>query len=255
MDKKIDLLVISLIVIISAIIGLRFNLKPLIIAIFAWFIPPLYLSIRKKKNWPKILLATFVFGGIFGFVFDFIETINKAWYVGRLVIPWRILGVVPIDDIIGFLFMTFFIVVFYEHFIDDEKNRQLSKNFIWSLIPSALVMLVIILVFITSGSTRFDMSYIYLKGGLAAILLPVIISFWKPKLLGKLLKIGVFFFFLWFLSEIVALKTGGWIFPGQYIGTVSILGVTFPFEEFFFWMMVYASSIVSYYELFVDDIK
>ena len=255
MDKKIDLIVICTIIIISAFIALRFNLRPLIVAIFALFIPSLYLVLRKKKNWPKVLLGTLVFGGIFGFIFDFIETLNGAWYVERLVIPWRVLGILPIDDVIGLMFMTFFIIVFYEHFIDDEKNKRLSKNFVWSLIPSALVMLVIILVFLQTGAQKFNMSFIYLKGGLVAIILPVLMGIWKPKLWDKLLKTGIFFFFLWFISEIVALKTGGWTFPGQYIGTVSVLGVTFPFEELFFWMMMYAASIVSYYELFIDDIK
>jgi len=64
-----------------------------------------------------------------------------------------------------------------------------------------------------------------------------------------------FFFFVWFLAEIVVLKTAGWTFPGQYIGMVTILGVTFPLEELFFWMLWYSVTIISYYEFFLDDQK
>ena len=255
MNKKIDFLVVSLIVMSSAIAALKFNWKPLTFSAYACLIPSSYLAIRIKKNWKKILLATFIFGIIFGFIFDFIETLNKAWYMERLVFPWRILGIVPLDDIIGFMLMTLFIVVFYEHFLDDEENKRISKNLIWSLVPSILVMAVIIIVYLRFGPTKFNMSYVYLKGGLASIVLPLVVSFWKPKLLGKLLKIGALSFFFVFTGEIVALKTGAWVFLGQYIGTVSIFGVVFPFEELFFWMMMYATTIVSYYELFIDDMK
>src|SRR3989338_3791222 len=44
-----------------------------------------------------------------------------------------------------------------------------------------------------------------------------------------------------------------WNFPGQYIGKINIFGLEFPFEEFFFWTIMSSVSILSYYEIFVDD--
>jgi len=42
-------------------------------------------------------------------------------------------------------------------------------------------------------------------------------------------------------------------YPGNnYVGWVNLFGITFPIEELLFWMLFYAASLVSYYELAVD---
>jgi hypothetical protein len=55
--------------------------------------------------------------------------------------------------------------------------------------------------------------------------------------------------------ELVGLHSGYWTFPGEYIGVVSLMGATFPIEEFFFYVILSSATIISYYELFVDDMK
>ncbi|MCK4805646.1 MAG: hypothetical protein KAS91_00470 [Candidatus Pacebacteria bacterium] len=253
--KKIDFCIILGLFIIGTTLWLHFNLKPLFGALLGILPIVFYLMIRRKKNIKKIFWAVIIFGGLFGFVFDFIQSVSKAWFVERLVIPWRIFGILPVDDVIGFLLMTLFIVVCYEHFIDDEKNRKVSKNLIWALVPSILATVAIILIFLFVGPESLKVSYAYLAGGSVAIILPIFMSIRKPKLIPKFLITGVFFSVVWFVAEIIALKTGAWSFPGEYIGTVSVFSVVFPLEELFFWVMLYAVTIVSYYELFIDDMK
>lgn len=202
----------------------------------------------------KIFLAVLIFGGLFGFVFDLIETLNKAWVVERLVFPWKILGILPFDDILGLFLMTLFIVVFYERFIDDEKDRKISKNIIFALIPSILATIAIVVIFKVNPGALI-IPYAYLVGGIAAIIPLIILIIYKPKLFPKFVFIAVPFSIIWFIAEIVTLKTGGWIFLGQYVGTVTVFGLIFPFEELFFWMMMYAASVISYYEFFLDDLR
>jgi hypothetical protein len=49
-------------------------------------------------------------------------------------------------------------------------------------------------------------------------------------------------------------RLGYWAYPGtQYIGSVTLFGTTFPFEELFFWMLFYAPTLVAFYELFVSN--
>lgn len=56
-----------------------------------------------------------------------------------------------------------------------------------------------------------------------------------------------------FKKKLVLVITN-WVYEGNnYIGWISLFNTSFPFEELFFWMMFYAASIVSYYELFIDD--
>lgn len=218
--------------------------------------PALYLVAREQKNLRKILTGTLVFGIIFAFVFDFIESFNQAWVVTRLVFPSGIFSFYPylIDNIIGYALMTFLILVFYEHFLDDEKNRRISKNLLYALIPSlAAAATILAIYFLNPDFLRIP--YAYFLGGLAAVTMPLILTISKPNFIGKFLKILVFFSWVWFISELVALKVSGWIFPGQYLGMVKIIGMVFPLEELFFWMFCYAASTVAYYEIFVDDLK
>lgn len=254
-NKRFDLFITFILLVIAAAGWLFLNLNPLIGGALFTLFPSVYLIKREKKNILKIFLATVIFGGLFGFVFYFIETLNKAWSIGRLVIPWKILGVLPIDDLLTFFLMTFFVVVFYEHFIDDEKNKRISKNIIWALTPSILATIAVVLLFLFTNKRFFMISYAYLIGGIAAITPPIVLSFYKPRLLSKLLSTAASFCIILFIAEIVALKTGGWVFLGEYIGKVSVFGITFPLEELFFWIILYAASIVSYYEFFVDDMR
>lgn len=254
-NKKFDLAVVSLLIMLGAGLSLIFSLKPLVGGFISLLPPALYLILREKKNLLKIALAVIVFGMIFGFVFDFIATLNEAWIVTQLVFPVRIFGFYPLlDDIIGFILMTLLIVVFYEHFLDDEKNRKISKNFLVALIPSSIVLVFVLIAYLINPSL-LKIPYVYLVMGLSAIVFPIFAVLYKPKLLGKFLKIAAFFFGVWLIIELVILKTGGWIFPGYYIGQVELFGLKFPFEELFFWMLFYASTVVAYYEFFIDDKK
>ena len=250
--KQLDLLVTFSLFIITAFVSFKLNLKPLTGSFLYLLIPSIYLSLRERKNYKKIFWAVLLLGGVLGFIFDFIETFNKAWITSRLVLPWKIFGVLSVDDFIGFLLMTLLIVIFYEHFIDDEKDRRISPHLIPTLIPSLLIALSII-IFFPLRPDIFNVPYAYLYGGIAVIAFPIFYCIRRPELISKFLKVAASFFMIWFVAEIVVLKTGGWYFAGEYIGTVHVFGVTFPFEELFFWMMFYAASMVAYYERVIDD--
>jgi len=219
--------------------------------------PSIYLILRGKKNFLKIFLAVIIFGLLFAFIFDFIQVLNNAYFTPaqELVIPWLIFGIEPVDYLIGYMLMTLFIVVFYEHFLDDEKIKKLPNNFKNSLLAPFIVLVFIIATFFLKP-VSLEIKYSYVILGLLAILPSVIHVFNKPRFLDKFLKLGSYFFFVWFLIEMVAIKNGYWLYHGQYyIGWVKFLGLEFPFEELFFWMMLYAVTIVSYYERFIDDNK
>lgn len=251
--KRVDFYIFILLLGITAIIWYYFNLKALYGFLLYTIIPSGYLVLREKKNYFKLSLAVLIFGLLMGFIFDTIQTINNTWVV-NLVLPWKILNIEPIDNLIGYALMTLLIVVFYEHFLDDEKDKRISKNFIYFF----LFLSVLIIVFYTllvNNPEFFKFQYSYATLGLLAIIVPILLAFYKPKLIPKILMMASVFYGIWLVNEIVALKTGGWIFPGEYIGLVTIFGVTFPFEEIFFWMMWYAATITAFYELFLDDLK
>lgn len=128
--KKFDFAVICILIILGAMATSIFHLKALVGAFLGLLPPSLYLILRERKNLLKIFLAVIVFGTIFGFLLEFMAEINLAWVVPRAVFNWRLFGFFPVLDIIlGYMLMTLLIVVFYEHFLDDERNKRISKIF------------------------------------------------------------------------------------------------------------------------------
>lgn len=95
--------------------------------------------------------------------------------------------------------------------------------------------------------------YTYLWLGFLAFIPLAYISLKRPRLFPKFLEVVPFFAFLYLAFEIIALKLGLWSFSGEYIGQVTLLGVSFPFEEFFFWIISSSAVAASYHELYLDD--
>lgn len=92
--------------------------------------------------------------------------------------------------------------------------------------------------------------------GLAAIVPLVWQVIKKPKLLQKYWKLAVPISLVFFVAELIGVKFGYWIFPGNdYLSKITLLNQTFPVEEIIFWMLLYPAAIASYYEWYIDDQK
>ncbi len=215
-------------------------------------LPALYLGYRDKKNWRKIIIATLIFGMLFGFFFELIQEFTRSYSVVSQVFP-KILGIVPIDNVLGHMMMTFLTLTFYEHFVDRKKSRHISKRVIFALIlaGAANVAALLLLRFMPAALIT---PYPYFFMGICAISFPIFLGMTRPIFIRDMAVSSIYFFFLYLIIEIFAVKLKWWIYPGNnYVGYVSILGISFPFEELFFWMMFYAASLISYYELFIDE--
>src|SRR5581483_3547863 len=113
-----DLLVIIGILSLSVPLIVIFHLKLLEATFLYFLLPSLYLIAVKPKKLRRVFAASV--GSIFAtFILDFFATYNHAWYFpqNQLVIPFRILGIVSIDELIWFCSWIMFIAIFYEHFI------------------------------------------------------------------------------------------------------------------------------------------
>ncbi len=255
--KQFDLLVMVLLALAAGFLADRFYVKGLAAIAIYFLLPSLYLCWREKKNYKKIFAALLIFGIPAVFIFDLIMEINNAWVSdpSRLVFAQKILGLIPVDYAIFYFVWLFSIYVFYEHFLDDEKNRSISKYIGYASTPF-LIALIVVLSLFALNPRLLAVPYAYLVFGLPAIFLPLFfIIYKKPRLLPKLVKIGVFFAGMTLMIELVSLKTNLWIFPGQYFGLVSIFDLVFPLEEFVFWILLSAPAVIAYYEFSVDDGK
>lgn len=251
-----DLFVVVAIVLFSVPIILKFQVKPLTSSVFFFIIPSIYLLVSKPRSLKRIFTASLLFGLLFGFTFDFLAIVNKAWSepIGQLVFPYKFFGIVPLDHLIWFFFWVFLIVVFYERFVEREVNNSISHNFIYALLPSIFALVAILILYFTIPNfLMFDYAYFWL--GFFTLLPLAYLARKQPRLINKFLKIAPFFIFLFLVFELTAIKLGQWYFPGQYIGSVTLFNLSFPFEEFFFWILMSSTVVLAYYELVVDDMR
>ena len=239
--------------IFAAFSTVAFNLKFYQSSLLFFFIPGVFLLLRKTKKLKHILIACA--GGLgFGFIFDFFATFNAAWYIptDQLSIPYRILGIVPLDDLIWFVSWLFFMTTFYEHFLDTSRSKKLSRHLTFAVVAAITLPLILCLMYIAAPQLlAFKFAYLLV----AVFLIPffIFMLYHKPTLILTYLKLTVFFAPLCLLFEITGLTRHQWVFPGYYIGHVELLGLTMPFEEFFFWILLSSSVVLSYYEFFVEE--
>jgi len=121
---------------------------------------------------------------------------------------------------------------------------------------STLLVVVFLLLYFLVPETLI-IPYTYFGVLFIAMFIPIVVELFRhPKFLPKLLTIVVYCFFFALFYETVALKTGIWAFPGnEYVGIISLFGVQFPFEEFFFFVLLFPIGILAYYKLFDGDEK
>lgn len=255
-SKNLDLLVILAFVAFSTWLTLHFQVRALVSALLYFLLPSIYLLIRRKLPLQRIVVGALFLGLLVSFSVDFLLSFNNAWNENfhQLVFPYKLFGFLPIDEPIWFFIWALEIIVFYEYFFEREKTSKISKNFRRGLTIFFTILFIILFLFkFFPSSIQFD--YIYAIIG-SLIVIPIVYVVHKnPKLIVKFLKAELFFFFLYLIHELAAVHTRQWNFEGSYIGSITLFSITFPFEELFFWMLLSSSSILSLYEIFVDDTK
>lgn len=254
-SKTKDILILLLINVFAIVVSFSFHTNFLTSTILFLGFPSLYLLYREKRYFKKIFLASISFGIFFGFVFDFIAELNKAWDWNGGLLFGKILGVVQIDVMVWFFLWISHIFLFYEHFIDRKKLRSkvsVRQLEVFAVSVLSVALLISVYKFFPSF-LYFDKAYLRLC---LIVSVPFLIIFLKePRLVWHTLPMITYFSFVYLAHEITALHLDQWRFPGDYIGLVHMFGVSFPIEEFVFWIIL--SSLIGsiYYELCFDNNK
>ena len=254
--KKVDIILLVLLPIISVVASLVFKANFLQSILLFFGLPSLWLSIRTPHKIKKTFLFSLILSIPFGVFIDYIAILDASWYVPTTVFPFRLLGIVPIEDLIWGFFIIYSTVIFYEHFLDKGKHNLVDKKMKYLVWPLVILLLCFFMVLVTKPELLV-IPYAYFWVGTLFFFLPTVtfLSFF-PRLLSKYVKTASYFFLLSALAEFTGLQLNQWTFPGNnFIGWVELFGYRFPFEEFFFWFIMGSISILSYYEFFDDDRK
>lgn len=256
-DNKKDKVLILIWPIIAAILSFLFKANFFVSTIIFFGLPAIYLSFKNKNLIKKSAFFAVLFGLPLTIVIDYVLSISNTWFIPKSVFPVRLFGVVTIDMLLwGFLYL-YFIVMYYEYFLEHKFKDKLYYPNMKYLIIGSFGLLFALLTIIILNPALLNVQYFYLKVGLILGIIPIISVLLKfPNLVTKFLKTGAYFFYLSFIYEITAVKLGQWTFPGNsFIGWVTIFGANFPLEELLFWIILCAISVLSYYEFFDDDRK
>ncbi len=207
----------------------------------------LYLSLRKIKDWKKIFISVILFGLFFQSLFDFFQIANNSYILTSTIAP-LLFGIMPLDIFVWDVLMVTFTLIFYQHFFKDKTDYKVSPR-IKYFIPALILVLILVLLYKPIFSF-FINSYAYL--GLFAIIPALILVIRRSWLVRNTIYASSFFFFFYLGIELIGLHNQQWIFPGNYIAKISLIGYRFPLEELFFWMIFYVPSLIGCYELFIE---
>lgn len=238
---------------VSALV-LQFGLDYTVTAVLFMGIPSIYLSLKK----PKIVRINLVYSLLFTLtlvpVLDYLGHVSGSWFEATGVSGVRILGVFPLDALLwGFLY-SYFIISFYESYLDRHKTQFHVSRRVKSLV---LILLSLALVFsaLLLGRIEFPVvPYFYALIILLLFVVPItgiVVS--HRQLLPKIVAQGIWFAVLSVIFELTALKAGHWWFPGSYyVASVNLFGLWFPFEEAL-WILLAVPAYICIYEYFADD--
>lgn len=254
--KQLDVALLATLPILATALtlGLRLNYLWAILLLFG--LPALWLSFRT----PKMVARTALFSGLlvvpFAVVLNHVGIVTGTWFVPESVASLRLLGTVPVEDLVGCFLLVYGSVICYEHFLDKGRHRLVDrklKYLVWPLVALFTVFLVV-------AATREDLlniPYAYAWMGLIFCLLPVVATArYFPRLLSKYIKVGAYFGLLLAVFEFNGLTLTHWVFPGAAtLGWVPYFGFRVPFEEVAFFIVLSVIAILSYYEFFDDDLR
>ena len=168
---------------------------------------------------------------------------------------YRLFGFMAWEDIPYFFLWVYFPIIFWEHFYERQVRESLWTKRMTRL---ACVFLLSSLAIITAWAwmpTLLQIPYFYFVGTVLLIAIPLALEVISHPSMGlKFVRVGLYFAYVGILYELTALKLGQWIFPSdKFFGWVEIVGLRFPIEELFAWILLGAAAILSWYEYFDDD--
>lgn len=235
-----------------SLFGLKINYIESLLLVFG--IPNAYLSLRDTKKVRKVATFTLLVSIPIALIFEIIAFGDHAWVVPQSIVPFRLLGIMPLEDYLWMFLTTYIIIIFYEYFFRKDFQPNFPRRIrVMNLLLYSIAFL-IVLAFV-SHNPILKIPYAYLWLGITFFLIPIFIFLFRNRgLFLSFAKVALYFFYAHLVFELVGLKLNHWTFPGtHYLGWVTILGLRFPVEELFFVMIIGTFAACTYYEYFANE--
>jgi len=246
-----DVLLLVLMPVIATLVTLRLDINFVTASLLFFGLPAAYLSVRTCQYVPRAALFSLVAtcGCI---VINYFAIRDGSWYVPETAFGFRFPGDMVLDDMLWAFLLIYLVVMFYEHFFDKGRHAVAGKSLVYFVF---LVLGLLLLFTMLQALVPSALHYFYLKAGVILLLLPVVaLSVAFPKYLSIALKTFPYFFTLSLLMLLAGLHNGYWVYPGEhFIGWVSVFGHKVPVEEILFWIALFSTAVIMYFEFFDDN--
>jgi hypothetical protein len=248
--KKLKLIGLFIYILVACLIVYLTKL-PYFFSILLVLVPPSIVNfLWLKKSRKKILIFSIVSTLLFAFAIELSSRLANTWDV-QSTLP-RLLGIIPLENMFFAFLNIFWVLSFYEYFVDRE-TKKISKKFRYLIILFILFSLIIFGVYIYNPKL---IAMNYFTMATIILIIPSIIIFSKnPHLLKKTILPTIFFALVFFIYEIVSLKIGSWWWPGEYLTTFVIFGKVFPLDDVIIWYFLSTITLIGGYEFFADNDK
>lgn len=255
-SKKFDLILLLIYPVIGAVVSHLFKINAFGSVIVFFGLPSIYLTIRAVKYAERSIIFSLIASFPFIIIIDYIAHLTGQWIIPHSIFP-RFFQYVTVEVIIWAIFNCYFVVMFYEYFLHHHFVKKLWYPQMKYLIAISLAFFILFLFIYSFLPPFLNIPFFYLLFGVVIVLIPIILQFFThPKFISKFFETAAYFFYLTLIYEITALQLGWWNFPGeQFIGWVSIFSIKFPLEELIFWLLLFAMSVLTYYEFFDEGEK
>jgi hypothetical protein len=224
---------------------------PYLVAILLFFAPlALWLSYRTPG--PIVRAAVFSLCAALpaGIITNVLGVQDRAWNVPNTLFPFRVLGIVPIEDLVLFVLLAYTIVMFHEHFLHKSHRTIADHKMKYLLIPLFLVFSAFLIAVASDVEATIPYAYLWFSTLLVAVPVFAYLAAF-PTHISHYIKVGAYFSALLLLFEFVGLHFRYWVFTGErLVGWIPLLGFRIPVEEFIFWCVLSSVAILSYYEFF-----
>ena len=242
--------------IIATIISFIFHANFFFSVILFLALPSIYLSFKGEKYVPRLLIFSFFASIPLIIILDYIGQASGTWSFPPSIISYKLFSVVSLETILWAFFNVYYVVIFYEYFLDKHVTKKIWNPHMKYLIIFLLIIIIPFTLFLIYLPSSIHIPYFYLVFGLVIFIFPILWQlFYHPSVLSKIFKTGAYFFYLSLVYEFAAIKLGWWFFPGlEYIGWITIFSITFPLEELIFWVILFAMAVAAAFE-FLDNEK
>jgi len=257
-SKKVDLILLIIYPFSASITAFLFNINFFFSVLVFLGVPSVFLSLRAKEYVGHTLIFSLILAIPFAIILNYISHITNTWLIRYSILSIRLFGYVTIDVIIWSVFLVYFPIMFYRYFFAETVPSKLYVRNTTSLIILLVFLMFIFLILLVFSPNYLQIPYFYLLYGTVFELIPLsIVCFLFSKIRYPFIMTGFYFSVFNLLYEITAVKLRMLEFPseGKFVGWVSFLGISLPFEEFFFWIILGAPTILSWFVLFGEERK